>query len=90
VWGALLGAFKIHCNIQLGEHVAECLLELEAKIFGCYELMSNIYAMAGNWYGVEKVRKLMKDRGLKKMSGCSYVELNKKVHCSLIGDRSHA
>jgi pentatricopeptide repeat protein len=90
VWGALLGACKIHCNIQLGEHVAECLLELEPENVGCYVLMSNIYAMAGRWEGVEKVRKMMKDRGLKKIPGCSYVELNKKVHCFLTGDRSHA
>ena len=48
VWGALLGAFKIHYKIQLGEHVAECLLELKPRNVGCYVLMSNIYAMAGN------------------------------------------
>jgi len=36
------------------------------------------------------MRKIMEDQGLKKILGCSYVELNKKIHYFLTGDRSHA
>jgi hypothetical protein len=38
---------------------------------------------------VAKVRKMMKDRGLKKTPGCSFIEVNNKVHAFLVGDRSH-
>lgn len=89
VWGALLGACRIHCNIELGEHVADHLFNLQPKDAGYYVLLSNIYAVAGRWDNMEKVRLLMKDRGLKKTPGCSVIELNNRVHAFLIGDTSH-
>eukprot|EP01018_Ginkgo_biloba_P031529 Gb_16954 [translate_table: standard] len=89
VWGALLGACRIHNNPKLGEHAAECLLELAPQNDGTYVLLSNIYAAAGRWDDVAKVRKLMKDRGVKKQLGCSWVEVKNKVHAFTVGDRSH-
>eukprot|EP01018_Ginkgo_biloba_P019043 Gb_02373 [translate_table: standard] len=89
VWGALLGACRIHCNIELGELVAERIFDLEPDNAGYYVLLSNIYAAAGRWDGVAKVRTMMKDRGLKKTPGCSLIEVNNRVHAFLVGDRSH-
>eukprot|EP01018_Ginkgo_biloba_P019175 Gb_04167 [translate_table: standard] len=89
VWGALLGACRIHCNFVLGEHVAERLFELEPENAGCYVLLSNIYAEAGRWDDVAKVRTMMKDRGLKKTPGCSLIEINNRVHAFHVGDRSY-
>eukprot|EP01018_Ginkgo_biloba_P030291 Gb_23126 [translate_table: standard] len=89
VWGALLGACRIHCNVELGEHVAQCLLDLEPNDTGNYILLSNIYASAGRWDGVAKVRSMLKDRGLKKSPGCSWIEIKNRVHAFLGGDRSH-
>eukprot|EP01018_Ginkgo_biloba_P031739 Gb_11664 [translate_table: standard] len=89
VWGSLLGACRIHNNIELGEQVAERLFELDPKIAGPYVLLSNIYAAAGRWDGIERVRKMMKDRGVKKKPGCSWIEVDKQVHAFLVGDRSH-
>eukprot|EP01018_Ginkgo_biloba_P025296 Gb_38992 [translate_table: standard] len=89
VWGALLGACRIHGNTVLGEHVAEQLFELELENVGCYVLLSNIYAEAGRWDDVAKVRTLMKDRGLKKTPGCSLIEVNNRVHAFVVGDRLH-
>eukprot|EP01018_Ginkgo_biloba_P019689 Gb_04894 [translate_table: standard] len=89
VWGALLSACRIHCNIELGEYVAKRLFVLEPENAGCYVLLSNIYAAAGRWDDVAKVRTVMKDRGLKKTPGCSLIEVNNKVHAFFVGDRSH-
>eukprot|EP01018_Ginkgo_biloba_P011802 Gb_29543 [translate_table: standard] len=89
VWGALLGACRIHCNIDLGERVAEHIFYLEPENAGCYVLLSNIYAAAGRWNDVAKVRTLMKDKRVKKIPGCSSIEVNSKVHTFLVGDRSH-
>ena len=44
VWGALLGACKIHCNLMLGECVARILFELEPENAGNYILLGNMYA----------------------------------------------
>eukprot|EP01018_Ginkgo_biloba_P037424 Gb_17094 [translate_table: standard] len=89
VWGALLGACKIHNNIDLGERVAEYLFDLETKDAGHYILLSNIYAAAGKWDDAAKVRKMMKERGLRKTPGCSLIEVDKKVHAFFVGDKSH-
>eukprot|EP01018_Ginkgo_biloba_P019613 Gb_41545 [translate_table: standard] len=86
IWKSLLAACRIHANIELGEHAAECLLELDPKIPAPYVLLSNIYAAAGRWDDIERVRKMMKDRRVKKNPGCSWIEVNKKVYAFLIGD----
>eukprot|EP01018_Ginkgo_biloba_P030250 Gb_03345 [translate_table: standard] len=90
VWGALLGACRVHCNIELGEHVFERLLELDPKHDGNYVLLSNIYAAAGRWDDVAKVRNMMKDRAVEKTPGCSWIEVKNRVHAFLAGDRSHS
>eukprot|EP01018_Ginkgo_biloba_P033757 Gb_25328 [translate_table: standard] len=89
VWGALLGACRIHGSIELGERAAEHLFDLDPEHVGYYVLLSNIYAAAGRWDDVRKVRTMMKDRGLKKTPGFSLIEVNDKVHEFLVGDRSH-
>eukprot|EP01018_Ginkgo_biloba_P019525 Gb_02229 [translate_table: standard] len=89
VWGALLGACRICCNIELGECVAERLLELEPEKAGRYVLLSNIYAAAGRWEDVGKVRTMMKERGVQKTPGCSLIEVHNRVHSFRVGDRSH-
>ncbi|KAH9326432.1 hypothetical protein KI387_006610, partial [Taxus chinensis] len=89
VWDALLGVCKIHHNIHLGEHVAKQLFHLEPDKAGYYVLLSNIYAASDRWDDVSKIRTLMKDRGIKKMPGCSLIELNNKIHTFVVGDESH-
>eukprot|EP01018_Ginkgo_biloba_P020814 Gb_00195 [translate_table: standard] len=89
VWGALLSACKLHCNVKLGEQVAKHIFDIDPENVGCYILLSNIYAAAGKWDDATKVKKMMKDRGLKKIPGCSLIEVNKSVNTFLVGDRSH-
>eukprot|EP01018_Ginkgo_biloba_P034609 Gb_05162 [translate_table: standard] len=89
VWGSLLGACRVHPNVELAECVAKRLFELDAKNAAPYVLLSNIYATAGRWDDIEKVRKMMKDRGVKKKPGCSWIGINKEVHYFIIGDKSH-
>eukprot|EP01018_Ginkgo_biloba_P031907 Gb_25356 [translate_table: standard] len=86
---SLLGACRMHSNVELGEWVAERLFELEPEIDAPYVLLSNIYAAAGKWDGIARVRKMMKDRRVKKTPGCSWIEVNKQVHAFLVGDKSH-
>eukprot|EP01018_Ginkgo_biloba_P007395 Gb_14172 [translate_table: standard] len=89
VWGALLGACRIYCNIELGEHVAKRLFDLEPGNAGYYVLLSNIYAAAGKWNDVVKVRTMMKSREVRKTPGCSWIEVNNRIHSFLVADRSH-
>eukprot|EP01018_Ginkgo_biloba_P028364 Gb_34248 [translate_table: standard] len=89
VWGAMLGACRIHGDVELGKRAAECLLELDPQNAGTHVLLSNIYAAAAKWDEVAKVRKLMKERGVKKKPGCSWIEVKSRVHAFIAEDRSH-
>lgn len=89
VWGALLGACKIHQNVELAELAFERVVELEPANIGYYVLLSNIYSDTKNSKGVLRIRIMMKERRLKKDPGCSYVELKGRVHPFVAGDRSH-
>ncbi|XP_008781334.2 pentatricopeptide repeat-containing protein At5g48910-like [Phoenix dactylifera] len=89
VWGALLNACRIHGNAQLAEKVGNILLQLEPENSGRYALLSNIYAKAGRWVDVSKVRKLMKDRGVKTIPGSSLIELDGMIHKFIVGDCTH-
>ncbi|KAL6143047.1 hypothetical protein ACLB2K_053745 [Fragaria x ananassa] len=89
VWGSFLGACRIHKNVKLAEISARKLFELDPNNCGYYILLSNIYADAGRWEDVEKMRVLMKNRGLAKLPGFSVVELKGMVHLFLVGDREH-
>ncbi|KAJ0974263.1 hypothetical protein J5N97_016228 [Dioscorea zingiberensis] len=60
-WNALLGACRIHGNIELGKEVAERVMELESSNSGACVSVSNMYAESGRWECVEKVRHLMEE-----------------------------
>eukprot|EP01018_Ginkgo_biloba_P038447 Gb_32439 [translate_table: standard] len=89
VWGALLGACRIHGKSELGKLAAECLFELEPNNASTYVLLSNMYAAAGRWDDVAKVRKMMTSRGIKKKPGRSWIEVRNRVHAFTADDRSH-
>ncbi|KAK2979922.1 hypothetical protein RJ640_002183 [Escallonia rubra] len=89
VLGPLLSACKLHPNTSLAEFAAQRLISMEPKNAGNYILLSNIYAAAGKWDIVGKMRTFLRDRGLKKNPGCSWLEINGKVHEFRVADRSH-
>ncbi|XP_057847319.2 pentatricopeptide repeat-containing protein At2g13600 isoform X2 [Cryptomeria japonica] len=90
VWGALLGACKIHANMELGKFAAEHLFVLEPQNAAAYVALSNLCAMVNRWDEVAKVRILMRQRGIKKKPGCSWIEIKNRVHTFIVGDRSHS
>ncbi|GAV59525.1 PPR domain-containing protein/PPR_2 domain-containing protein/DYW_deaminase domain-containing protein [Cephalotus follicularis] len=89
IWGSLLGACRIHKNVELGEISARKLFELDPNNCGYYVLLSSIYADAGRWEDVKGLRILMENRGLVKPPGFSLVELKGKVHVFFVGDSEH-
>eukprot|EP01018_Ginkgo_biloba_P036001 Gb_24114 [translate_table: standard] len=88
LWGTLLGACRIHCNIELAERAAKFLFELEPANAGNYMILSNIYAAVGRWDDVVKVRRMMKDKGLKTSPGCSWIKVKNRMQIFLAGDNS--
>ncbi|XP_008240808.2 PREDICTED: pentatricopeptide repeat-containing protein At2g35030, mitochondrial [Prunus mume] len=89
VWGALLAGCNVHGNMDIGKLAAEKLLEEEPEKAGTYLLLCNIYASSGKWREAAKIRMKMKEKGLKKQPGCSWIEVGNKVHVFVVGDKSH-
>ncbi|XP_051141979.1 pentatricopeptide repeat-containing protein At3g63370, chloroplastic isoform X2 [Andrographis paniculata] len=89
VWCALLGACRTHSNMEIGEVAARKLLEMEPENPGNYVLISNLYAAAERWEDAEKVRVMMRVKGLRKDPGCSWIEVGNEVHTFTTQDRSH-
>ncbi|XXG80379.1 hypothetical protein AAC387_Pa09g1266 [Persea americana] len=89
VLGALLGACKIHGDIDMGEKIGKDVIELEPQNSGRYIILANLYASVGRWDDVANVRKLMNDRGVNKAPGCSMIEMDGVVSEFIAGGRSH-
>ncbi|KAK3006552.1 hypothetical protein RJ639_017707 [Escallonia herrerae] len=89
IWGSLLAASRHHRNIELAELAAKHILPLQHDNTGCYVLLSNLYAEAGRWDDVERIKCLMKDQGLEKTTGYSIVEINSRTYRFINQDRSH-
>ncbi|KVH93832.1 Pentatricopeptide repeat-containing protein [Cynara cardunculus var. scolymus] len=89
VYGALLSACRLYGDVDMGEHLADRLSEIEDGDSSIHTLMANIYASAGRWEDVKKVRSKMRAIGVRKEPGCSSIEVNGNVHEFLVGDASH-
>ncbi|CAO2813839.1 unnamed protein product [Amaranthus hypochondriacus] len=89
VWGPLLSSCKLHSQSAVAKMAAEKLMEIEPTNAGNYILASNIYAASGKWERVAHMRSMVKDKGLKKIPGCSWLEVDGKVHHFRVADRSH-
>ncbi|KAK9153289.1 hypothetical protein Sjap_000769 [Stephania japonica] len=89
IWGSILGACRIHLNPELAEQAASFLFELEPQNSGNYILLANIYSTVGRWEDAAKVRCLMKERGVSKPPGCSWIAVKRRIHSFIVGDTSH-
>lgn len=88
VWSRLLGLCRFQGDVELGERIAKRLIELEPYNHSRYALLWNVYAAAGKWEDVAKVKVMMMERGLRATHGNSLVNLNELVHEFKVGDRS--
>lgn len=89
-WGALLHASRMYRNMELGELASRKMVELEDRNHGAYVLLSNIYADSKLYEGVSDVRQNMKAKGVRKLPGCSVIEVHGEVHEFFAGDdKSH-
>ncbi|XXG86896.1 hypothetical protein AAC387_Pa11g1716 [Persea americana] len=89
VWGALLGACRIHKDVVLGELVAKKIFELKPDEPSYYVLLANIYAAEGRWGDAQKLREVMNERKMKKEAGHSMIEEAGVPHSFIAGDFRH-
>ncbi|KAL5070092.1 hypothetical protein RYX36_020979 [Vicia faba] len=89
VWGALLGACRMHGKTKFGKIAAEKLFELDHVDSGNHVVLSNMLASAGRWEEATVVRKEMKDIGIKKNVGYSWIAVKNRTHVFQAKDSSH-
>ncbi|KAG9452000.1 hypothetical protein H6P81_004904 [Aristolochia fimbriata] len=89
VWGALLNACRVYGNPEVGCIAAKKLFELDPQDPGNHVLLSNMLASAGRWKEATGVREEMKDVGIKKEPGYSWLTVKNVVHVFQAKDRDH-
>ncbi|ONK75443.1 uncharacterized protein A4U43_C03F16890 [Asparagus officinalis] len=89
LWRTLLSACGARGNIDLGKLVFDRITELDDSHGGDYVILSNMCASVGRLDDVNKIRKLMSERGVVKVPGVSSIELNNTVHEFFSGDGKH-
>ncbi|KAL6840924.1 hypothetical protein ACP4OV_029184 [Aristida adscensionis] len=89
LWQALMGACSFHKNSEVGKYAAEKLLFLDPNCAAAYVLLSNIYSSEGRWDDRARVMKKMREMGLRKDTGKSWIELEKEVRSFVVGPASH-
>ncbi|WCJ36891.1 Pentatricopeptide repeat (PPR) superfamily protein [Euphorbia peplus] len=90
VWRALLSNCRVHYNVQLAAETFQNLVELEPMNAGNYVLLSNTYAAAGLWSEVRQIRRWLREKGLKKPPGTSWIVIRDEIHSFTAGDTSHS
>ncbi|KAL2250550.1 pentatricopeptide repeat-containing protein At5g42450, mitochondrial isoform X1 [Sesamum indicum] len=89
-WKALLGGCQVHSNLELGEVAARKILELDPGDVSSYVMLSNAHSAAGRWQNVLDIRQKMREKGLSRTPGSSWIEIKSKVHVFVTGDKRHS
>ncbi|XVF08003.1 hypothetical protein REPUB_Repub06bG0187800 [Reevesia pubescens] len=89
IWGSLLSFCRLHGSIWVGIEAAESRLLLEPACAATHVQLANLYASARRWDQAARVRKLMKDKGLKTNPGYSWIEVKNEVYRFRADDKSN-
>ncbi|KAK6925725.1 E motif [Dillenia turbinata] len=73
---SFLGACKTHgSDYQFNKHLRKLLLQIEPDLGDNYVISASISSLSGSWSDAAKLRVVMKEKGMKKVPGCSWVEV---------------
>ncbi|KAL2935460.1 hypothetical protein RDABS01_018578 [Bienertia sinuspersici] len=86
IWSSLVSSCKTHGDLVLGRIAAAKLLQLDSNRVENYVLVSNLLAQSGKWDDVRSVREKMREKGLQKDAGCSWIEVGGKIYNFVVGD----
>ncbi|KAL8064655.1 hypothetical protein ABFX02_01G105300 [Erythranthe guttata] len=90
IYGTLLGACRIHKNLEIAEFAATKLLNLDPINPAAYVQLANVYAAKKKWEGVSRIRRSMKENKAIKTPGYSWIEIKSVMHEFRSGDRVHS
>lgn len=88
-WKTLLAACKTRNNLEVGKRVAENILKIDPSNSAAHVLLCSLYASSGDWEDFATSRSLMKEKGVKKIPGQSWIEVKDRLHAFLAYDGIH-
>ncbi|GLT34691.1 hypothetical protein SLA2020_091920 [Shorea laevis] len=90
IWGALLGVCRFsESGTEIAKRAAKELLKLDPLNAPAHVVLCNIYAAEGHYITEQMLRKDMGLKGVRKVPGCSWIQLNGRVHVFVSGDKPH-
>lgn len=84
ILSSLVSACRTHGRFEAAEQLALWLINSEPENAANFTLLSMIYAEIGDWFKAEEIRRAMRERGLKKSSGSSQIQMEAEFCCSSI------
>lgn len=79
IWTALLGACRVHKNVEFAELALQKLIQIEPNNPSNYVMLGNIYRSAKRWEDVARLKVAERDTGSRKLPGCSLIEVEDGV-----------
>ncbi|KDP33316.1 hypothetical protein JCGZ_12865 [Jatropha curcas] len=89
VWRALLSSCAVHGEADKVWVMARRLLDVDPHDSSAFAIAANTLSAKGKWDEVAEMRKLMKDRRVKRLVGKSWMEVKGKIHVFCPEDWRH-
>lgn len=90
LWSSFLSSCRTYGEMKLGKEAAMKLYELDPNSSAPYITLASALAVVGMWDEVAEVRGMWKQKGVKKNTGWSWLEVGSSAHLFLVGDKSHS
>ncbi|KAG6421901.1 hypothetical protein SASPL_118461 [Salvia splendens] len=88
VWGALLAGCVLHNRLELVQALSTDLVKVDPMNSAGYIMLSNSFASDCQWRRVMKTRGVMREKGVAKQPGCSWIKIGGIVHEFVAGSAS--
>ncbi|XP_010257207.1 PREDICTED: pentatricopeptide repeat-containing protein At2g33680-like [Nelumbo nucifera] len=89
LWRTLVNVCKLQRDFSIGKVASKFLLDLAPEEAASYILVSNLYTAGGMLNEAAKVRTMMNDRKVSKEVGCSWIEIENRVHRFVASGKDH-
>lgn len=89
VWGALLSGSVLHNRLELAQSISSMLVRVDPENSAGYVMLSNSFAADYQWRNVLKLRGVMREKGVSKQAGRSWINVGGVVHEFVAGSDSY-
>ncbi|KAL0915771.1 hypothetical protein M5K25_013225 [Dendrobium thyrsiflorum] len=89
LWRSLVNVCKFCGDLRLGKLASRRLIDLAPDDSASYILSANMYSESGMQEEAREMRVAMRERKLRKETGCSWISVGNKVHYFIAGGMDH-